>query len=244
MKKAVMLLVMGIILLGTSLFGSVEGKRPFEQLSEEDIEEVQLIVIPPGVETGLSEMEIEELVGILQDVRIYQEDNSYEEYEGQGVTFEISLGSGEKFEVMAYNPFLIINGIGYRTEYGPCEELNSLGNDVVNEREVPWPVKASGTGRYTISGKITRVEPDIASIDITIESSFGIREVKAELPGAVFEELWSVLECEAPIELEYQDADGEVLSGIETGTPQLMIAEDQVRQVTVAGETAMSVLID
>lgn len=244
MKKVVMLLAMGIILLGTSLFGSVEGKRPFEQLSEEDIEEVQLIVTPPGVETGLSEMEIEELVGILRDVRIYQEDNSYEEYTGQGVMFEISLDSGEKFEVVAYNPFLIINGIGYRTEYGPCQELNSLGNDVVDAMEVPWPVEASGPENYTISGKITRIEPDITSIDITIESSYGSREVKAKLPETVFEELWSVLECEAPVELEYQDADGEVLSGIEAGTPQLMIAEDQVRQVMISGIEAMSVMID
>ena len=38
---------------------------------------------------------------------------------------------GAATEVRAYNPFLIIDGQGYRTEYQPCENLNRIANTIL-----------------------------------------------------------------------------------------------------------------
>ena len=61
--------------------------------------------------------EIEELTGYLNDVVIYNEDNSYTEYSGQGVIFTLKLSDGTQTEVMGYNPFFVIDGVGYKTKY-------------------------------------------------------------------------------------------------------------------------------
>ena len=31
-----------------------------------------------------------------------------------------------------YNPFLIIDGVGYKTKYEPCQALNSYANELLN----------------------------------------------------------------------------------------------------------------
>ena len=43
----------------------------------------------------------------------------------------LSMVSGSTIEIGAYNPFIIIDGQYYRTEYEPCEELNALGNTLL-----------------------------------------------------------------------------------------------------------------
>ena len=40
----------------------------------------------------------------------------------------LTLTDGTTREVSAYNPFLIIDGRGWRTTYEPCEALNAFGN--------------------------------------------------------------------------------------------------------------------
>lgn len=67
---------------------------------------------------------------ILHEVVIYKEDNSYTEYAGQGVLFEITKTDGTITRIIAYNPFVIIDGVGYKTKYEPCEQLNWLGNNI------------------------------------------------------------------------------------------------------------------
>ena len=38
--------------------------------------------------------------------------------------FKIAKANGTKISVNAYTPFLIVDGVGYRTKYDPCEELH------------------------------------------------------------------------------------------------------------------------
>ena len=72
--------------------------------------------------------ETETLAGYLRDVVIYQKDDSYTEYAGQGVIYTLTMTDGTQTTVMAYNPFLVIDGVGYRTKYQPCEALNGYAN--------------------------------------------------------------------------------------------------------------------
>lgn len=122
----IIVLIIGIILIGKSLNDS----HPFIDLKVEDIAGVTVELYPPGTKAEFNSQEIEDLVGILHKVVIYSEDNSYTEYNGQAVVFKITKTDGTMIEINAYSPFLIINGVGYKTKYGPCEQLTRLGNKI------------------------------------------------------------------------------------------------------------------
>lgn len=88
-------------------------------------------VTPP--DTTIQIVDIEELTGYLNEVVLYREDNSYTEYSGQGVVFTLVLSDGTQTEVMAYNPFFVIDGVGYRTKYEPCQALNAYANRLLKD---------------------------------------------------------------------------------------------------------------
>ncbi|MDE7321069.1 MAG: hypothetical protein K2N46_15230 [Lachnospiraceae bacterium] len=122
----IVVLIICIILIGKSLIGS----HPFKNLTVEEIAGATVELYPPDTKAELNSQEIEDLVGILHEVVIYKEDNSYTEYNGQGVVFEITKTDGTITRINAYNPFIIIDGVGYKTKYEPCEQLSRLGNNI------------------------------------------------------------------------------------------------------------------
>lgn len=115
-----------IIFIGKSFVGT----RPFKDLEVEDIKEVTVWLLPPDIKLAFTEEEVNELVQILNSVVIYKEDNSYKDYDGQAVIFTITKTDGTQISINAYNPFIIIDGTGYKTKYKPCEELNNLANNL------------------------------------------------------------------------------------------------------------------
>lgn len=119
-------LIICIILIGKSLSGS----HPFKDLKVEEIAGVTVELYPPDTKAELNSQEIEDLVGILHKVVIYSEDDTYSGYNGQAVVFKITGTDGTMIEIIAFNPWLIINGVGYKTKYKPCEQLNRLGNNI------------------------------------------------------------------------------------------------------------------
>lgn len=122
-----------ILLLVVIVFATASGKRPFKNLDSSKIVSAKVQLTPPGKTIQI--IEINELAGYLNDVVIYHKDNSYTEYDGQGVIFTLLMEDGTQTEIMAYNPFLIIDGVGYRTKYEPCETLNSYANRLLNEED-------------------------------------------------------------------------------------------------------------
>jgi len=104
--------------------------KPFENLSDKEISSVTVELLPPDIKVDLNGEQISELVAILKTVEIYEEDNSYRDNYGQAVIYSIIKNDGTQLTIMAYNPFIVINDIGYKTKYEPCEELNLLGNTI------------------------------------------------------------------------------------------------------------------
>jgi len=89
---------------------------------------------PPDEKFNITDGQVTaELVDLLNDVTISEKDDSYKDYDGQWVEFELTMTDGSSKTVVAYNPFIIIDGIGYKTEYEPCEKLNVFGNDLSNK---------------------------------------------------------------------------------------------------------------
>ena len=124
-----------IKILGLTVFDNVEtGKEnqntPFLKLRAEDIDKVTVGIYPPGTVTELSEKQIEELLTLLNRNVTYDRDDSYTQYEGQAVVYTIEKKDGTTTKVNAFNPFLVIDGVGYRTEYESCNELSAFGNRI------------------------------------------------------------------------------------------------------------------
>ncbi len=146
-------------------------------LSAADIKSVEISLTPPGTKTTITdEVLLSELAGILNTVTVGEEDDSWREYDGQFVQFTLTMADGTTATVAAYNPFIIIDGTGYKTEYDPCEEMNAFGNRVTPEE---YPLDFDGDGKvgaadFTLSG-CEREE-----FIFQVMSEYGITEGEAE----------------------------------------------------------------
>ena len=109
------------------------GTKPYQDLTAADIASATVFLQPP--DQTLQVEDTDRLAALLQDVVIYEEDNSYTEYAGQAVTIQLTMSDGTQTSITAYNPFLIIDGIGYRTEYEPCEALNRYANELLDSAD-------------------------------------------------------------------------------------------------------------
>lgn len=110
------------------------AEKPYQDLTTVEVSSATVALQPP--DKTLRVEELDRLIALLRDVAIYEEDNSYTEYAGQAVTIQLTMSDGTQTSITAYNPFLIIDGTGYRAEYGPCEALNRYANELVDS-EMP-----------------------------------------------------------------------------------------------------------
>jgi hypothetical protein len=133
MKRKAGLAAMAALLLLCAFFALklFAGARPFKDLQEGDIESAAVECIPPGVKKDLSRDEIKELADLLRTVVVYHWGAPSESVAGQAVLFTIIKTDGALETVNACNPFLFLNGAGYKTKYGPCEELSAFGNRII-----------------------------------------------------------------------------------------------------------------
>ena len=107
MKHKKFLLIALICLIGIGIsFLLFSAHRPFKDLEAADITSASVRLSPP--DTTIQIVETEELVSYLNEVVIYNKDNSYTEYAGQGAIFTLSLADGSQVEITAFNPFIII----------------------------------------------------------------------------------------------------------------------------------------
>lgn len=130
-KRTLFLLCIGLaalLLAGAALGPSVVGTRPLKGLTAGDIQSAQVELFPPDVTIQLTSEEIDRLVPLLNQVVIYRRDDSWREYDGQMCVFTLTMADGSLTTVQDYNPFLILDGAGWRTKYGPCEALNHFAN--------------------------------------------------------------------------------------------------------------------
>ena len=135
MKKKIgislsLILTAFVLFLLSILIPRIFGRRPFKDLTVEQVVSASVHLVPPDVTVEITKTE--ELVRYLREVVVYQKDDSYTEYCGQGVTFTIRYSDGSSKKVMAYNPFIIIDGTGYRCKYEPCQALNGYADRLMD----------------------------------------------------------------------------------------------------------------
>lgn len=112
----------------------MSGRRPFRNLEASDIVSANVFLIPP--EETIQITDLSELASLLGDVVVYHRDSSHYKYAGQGVTFTLTMSDDTQVTVTVFTPFVIIDGVGYRAKYEPCEALNSYANRLL-DNEAP-----------------------------------------------------------------------------------------------------------
>ena len=132
-KKVLLIALICLIGIGISSIFLFSGHRPFKDLEATDITSANVRLSPP--DTTVQIVETEELVSYLKEVVIYNKDNSYTEYAGQGAVFTLSLADGSQVKITEFNPFIIIDGIGYKCKYEPCEALNNYANRLLPDND-------------------------------------------------------------------------------------------------------------
>lgn len=133
MKKFKRLIIAFACVLATGIIVLVfsSGRKPFKGMEPSEIVSATVQLSPPDKTILITE--IEELANHLNDVVIYNKDNSFTEYSGQGVIFTLTMADGTQTEIVAFNPFLVIDGVGYKTKYEPCYALSRYANRLLNE---------------------------------------------------------------------------------------------------------------
>lgn len=115
------------------IFVFVSGRKPYKDLETAQIVSATVQLSPPGKIIQITETK--ELVDLLKDIVVYNKDNSYTDYSGQGITFTLVMIDGTQTNIMECNPFLVIDGVGYKTKYEPCEALNHYANRLLEEED-------------------------------------------------------------------------------------------------------------
>jgi hypothetical protein len=134
MKKnnKILIVVLACVIIAGIVCFVLSGKKPFKNFSATNVESATVLLIPNET---IKITDIEELTGYLRDVVIYNEDNSYTEYSGQGVIFTLAMTDGTQVEVEAYNTFIVIDGVGYKCKYEPCKALSNYANRFLMDSE-------------------------------------------------------------------------------------------------------------
>ena len=122
-----------VVVVGFRILAARRGQRPFRSLTVDQLSGATVEVTPPGTPAILSHQDLQHLVGILRKVTTYQEDNSYQASGRQMVTFTLTLADGTEHTVTACAPWLVLDGVGYRTSHEPCLALSTLGSQAIGE---------------------------------------------------------------------------------------------------------------
>ncbi len=130
MKKVISLVLVLIFMFSFSGCGQ-QSEKPYKDLVASDVASATVTLSPPNKTVQIDD--IEKLVSLLRDVVIYEEDNSYGEYYGQGVLFTLTMTDGSTQEARPFGDFFVINGTGYKTKYKPSENLNNYANELFSE---------------------------------------------------------------------------------------------------------------
>lgn len=106
------------------------GRRPFKNLKPSEIVSATVRLTPPDKTIRIEDPH--ELTDYLHDVTIYHQDNSNDVYAGQAVTFMLTRSDGTQTQITVCEPLLIVDGVGYKTKYEPCEALSNYANRLLH----------------------------------------------------------------------------------------------------------------
>jgi len=135
MKKLLVIIIIVVIILVCSVFvfRALTEAKPFNSLSASDISEVTISVNYRGTVLTLNENEINELVGILRKVVVYNQvhPDRFAAAGGQNLTFNVIKTDGNTISIRGFDTsIIVIDDMGYETKERPLGELHRLGSNL------------------------------------------------------------------------------------------------------------------
>lgn len=134
MKRKI--LTIAAIILAVALIMTIGtwgiGRKPFKNLNAVDIQSISIHLWPPNESMELTDAEIKELVGLLQQVEIHHPTWMHHASGGQSNVMTITFQDGSVKEVNQFGSILIIDSMGYRAKYEPNEAINQFSNKLFN----------------------------------------------------------------------------------------------------------------
>lgn len=122
-----------IIIILTIIFYIRQNITKITVLSSE-IDSVVLTVNPPNQTINMKEEQINELVGLLNSLNLTETDDSYQDYTGQWIHFDITKTDGTHLSIAELSPFIIIDKNCYKVSYKQNDVLNEFANGICNTR--------------------------------------------------------------------------------------------------------------
>ena len=132
-KRNQMIALAAAIILGicAALGTLLTGNKPYAGLESEQLSKVEMQLTPQDVRFELG---AEQLTPILRQLTIYRQDDSYTDYAGQTVQVTLTLQDGSTIKVVECNPFLVIDGVGFKAKEESCSQLQAFANQLGKEK--------------------------------------------------------------------------------------------------------------
>ena len=118
-KRNQMIALAAAIILGicAALGTLLTGNKPYAGLESEQLSKVEMQLTP-----------------ILRQLTIYRQDDSYTDYAGQTVQVTLTLQDGSTIQVVECNPYLVIDGVGFKAKEESCSQLQAFANQLGKEK--------------------------------------------------------------------------------------------------------------
>ena len=135
MKKGLMkIVILALVILSVLVLAlSFLAKRPFKNLSADDIIFAKVNLVPPDIILEIEDKNY--LTECLNQTVIYKKDNSWRDYAGQSVEFTLFLKDGKEISVMPFGDFFVIDGEGYKCKYEVSNKLNNFANNLLEKKQ-------------------------------------------------------------------------------------------------------------
>lgn len=106
-------------------------RKPFADLSESDIESINVSAYPNGKDAELTAGQMKQAVKLLKSLEFYQFDNSFSSFDGQTVCFFIAKKDGTAVPLAVLTPFAVVDSAGYLADEKALEKLSDFANEIL-----------------------------------------------------------------------------------------------------------------
>ena len=132
--KIIVTVICGLMVIaGVVMYQMNKGTKPLKDLSMDDVESISMSMYLSSVTIELDEDEMERVVELLREIAVYEEDETYGEYNGMPITFWLKASDGSVRNINIGAPFVVIDGVGYRAKYDSCEALDQYANSLMSK---------------------------------------------------------------------------------------------------------------
>lgn len=131
MKKKIVIIssIFVLFVISASAFLFAVDKKPFEDLQASEVASASVLLLPPNESIEIDN--IDTLVGMLNNIELSSRTIGHKVSGGQSCVFTITKTDGNTQEINVFGSYVIIDGVGYKGTYLPCEELNQYANSLL-----------------------------------------------------------------------------------------------------------------